>query len=146
MAALKRVLVTGPESSGTSLVSRIFRSAGADVVHQSATYDDGTGSLIAKARTCDWIVVVVRDPYATSRSQRQACGLTPQAAAFKLGDGYYQIANLIARTMLPVVFITYEQLVLDVESIRPTLHALDLKQPDTLEPVRNENVKYGVIA
>lgn len=72
-----RVLVTGCESSGTSLTARILRQAGAEVMHRSATYDGkfpdlkSLGKALAKA--CDVVVVVFRDPFSALASQRAKC-------------------------------------------------------------------------
>lgn len=136
-----KVVVTGPESSGTSLVSRIFRDAGAQVFHRSATYGDQWQSLVELADSCDAMVVVYRDPIATGRSQ-QAQGLTPFQAGVKLGDGYYNIACAIRLVSVPVVCITYEQLVLDSNSIRPLLVVMGLDADVQIEEVTNENAKY----
>lgn len=138
-----KVVVTGPESSGTSLVSRIFRSAGADVYHRSATYRDEWMMLVPLADACDAMIVVYRDPIATMKSQ-QAEGLSYHDAQAKLRAGYLEIACAIRLVTVPVWCVTYEQLVLDSNSIRPLLANLELDSNVDIEQVRNENTKYGV--
>ena len=136
-----KITVTGPESSGTSLVSRIFRNAGADVYHRSATYRTEWMMLAPLADACDAMIVVFRDPIATMKSQ-QAEGLTQYEADSKLRSGYYEIACAIRLVSVPVYCITYEQLVLDRNSIRPLLALLGLDADADIEEVRNENMKY----
>lgn len=136
-----KVVVTGPESSGTSLVSRIFRAAGAEVFHRSATYRNNWPNLVTLTDSCDAMIVVYRDPVATMKSQ-QAQGLTADEACSKLRDGYCVIAWTLRLVSVPVWCITYEQLVLDCNSIRPLLDELSLNADVDIEEVRNENAKY----
>jgi hypothetical protein len=136
-----KVVVTGPESSGTSLVSRIVRDAGAQVFHRSATYDEDWPSLVQLADSCDAMIVVYRDPIATMKSQ-QAQGLITDQARRKLRDGYYQISWAVRLVSVPIWCITYEQLVLDPNSIRPLLDLMGLDSNIHIEEVSNENAKY----
>lgn len=138
---MMKVVVTGPESSGTSLVSRIFRAAGAEVFHRSATYGNDYPNLVALADSCDAMIVVYRNPISTMKSQ-EADGLTSNKARIKLYDGYYQIARAITLVSVPVWCITYEQLILDPNSIRSLLALLGLNADVDIEDVRNENAKY----
>lgn len=136
-----KIVVTGPESSGTSLVSRILRDAGAEVFHRSATFRDDWVNLTALADKCDTMIVVYRDPMATMKSQ-EAEGLLPFQAYIKLRSGYLEIAYATRLVTVPVWCITYEQLVLDSNSIRPLLAYLGLNADVDIEEVRNENAKY----
>lgn len=136
-----KVVVTGPESSGTSLVSRILRDAGAKVFHRSATYRNDWPNLVTLADSCGAMIVVYRDPIATMKSQ-QTQGLTADEAWIKLRDGYCVIAWTLRLISVPVWCITYEQLVLDPNSIRPLLEWLGLNTDVAIEDVRNENAKY----
>lgn len=136
-----KVVVTGPESSGTSLVSRILHDAGAQVFHRSATYREDWPNLVQLADSCDAMIVVYRDPIATMKSQ-QAQGLLTDQARNKLRDGYYQISWAVRLVSVPIWCITYEQLVLDSNSIRPLLELLGLNADVHIEEVRNENAKY----
>jgi hypothetical protein len=136
------VVVTGPESSGTSLVSRILRSAGAQVFHRSATYADDYADLPALCAGADAVVVVFRDPVATMLSQMRQ-GLSHDEAAQKLRAGYREIAAVLRDLHSVIIYcMTYEQLVLDADSIRPLLRLLSLHADVTIEPVLNENRKY----
>jgi len=136
------LLVTGPESSGTSLVTRMLRAAGGVVAHRSATYPDDWADLPALAADCEAVIMVYRDPFATMASQI-AGGLSPNEAWRKLQDGYRQLAAIAHRR---VYCLTYEQLVLEPESIRPLLTDLGLDAAVVLEPVTNENVKHRRLA
>jgi len=137
-----RVLVTGPESSGTSLVSRIFRAAGADVAHRSATYRNDWADLPALAAACDETVVVYRDPMATLRSGVRQ-GLYYADALDRLHDGYRNIADLFTLRRVRVWCVTYEQLVLDQDSIRPLLYILGLDGGVEFELVTNQNAQHA---
>jgi hypothetical protein len=97
--------------------------------------------LAPLADACDAMIVVFRDPIATMKSQ-QAEGLTQYEADSKLRSGYYEIACAIRLVSVPVYCITYEQLVLDRNSIRPLLALLGLDADADIEEVRNENMKY----
>jgi hypothetical protein len=137
-----RITVTGPESSGTSLVSRIFRDAGAEVFHRSATFHDDWMDLVPLVDSCAAMIVVYRDPVATIKSQ-VAQGLTYGQARVKLQCGYYEIACAIRLVSVPVWCITYEALVLDRSSIRPLLALLGLDGSMPIEEIRNENIKHA---
>lgn len=136
-----RVLVTGCESSGTSLVARILRSAGANVMHRSATYDDEFPDLKSLAVEYDVVVVVFRDPFSTMASQR-AKGLSEVEAMRKLRRGYDELFKAFYCVTRPLFCITYEQLVLDSDSVRPLLWLLGLDDDAVIEKVRDENAKY----
>lgn len=135
-----RVLVTGPESSGTSLVSRIFRAAGAEVSHRSATYTNDWPDLPALAAECHETVVVYRDPVATLRSGVRQ-GLSGAEAYIRLREGYCNIAELLSLPNLEVWCVTYEQLVLDPNSIRPLLWLFGLNGDAEIEPITNQNME-----
>lgn len=137
-----RITVTGPESSGTSLVARILADAGAEVFHRSATFSDRWPSLTKLADSCDAMIVVFRDPISTLESQR-AQGLSHGDASIKLVMGYYEIADAIKLVSVPTWCVTYEQLVLDPNSIRPLLRRLGLDADVDIEDITNENVKYS---
>lgn len=135
---LIRVLVTGPESSGTSLVSRIFRQAGASVIHRSATYAEEYASLRATARQeCDAIAVVFRDPYATMASQ-----MWTGRAYDKLQQGYREIFFALDGLSVPMWVITYESLLLNPQSINPLLSVWGLNPTLVTEQITNENEKH----
>lgn len=134
------MLVTGPESSGTSLVANIFTEAGADVAHRSATYDDGwTTSLGVLARECDAVVAVFRDPFVTMQSQRAQGAAEPEE---KLRRAYHRLFGALRGLDVPLYILTYEQLVLNKHSIKPILRALGLNAGIEIEHVRDENYKY----
>jgi hypothetical protein len=97
--------------------------------------------LAPLADACDVMIVVYRDPVATMKSQ-QAEGLSRYEAEAKLRSGYYEIACAIRLVSVPVYCLTYEQLVLDPDSIRPLLALLNLDADADIEEVINENVKY----
>ena len=141
LSGFMRVLVTGPESSGTSLVSRIFRAAGAQVEHRSATFKDDQPNIVLVADSCDVVIVVYRNPMATMKSQ-MAQGLSIADARRKLVDGYHEIARMFTYATVPFWCVTYESLVLDPDSIRPLLALLHLSHDIDIEPVRDENAKY----
>lgn len=135
-----RLVVTGPESSGTSMVSRIFRQAGAEVVHRSATYNKDHSDLRSLIRDwCDATIVVFRDPFATMASQRW----TGRPFA-KLQYGYRELFYALADAPVSVFVINYEQLILDQKSINPLLEHLRLNPSLVTEDIRNENDKYIV--
>lgn len=138
-------LVTGPESSGTSLVSRILRRAGAEVCHRSATYGERWQSLRELADTCDVVVIVFRDPFSTMASQ-EAEGLDMKPALDKLRRGYREIFGSLLGSTDRVFVVTYEQLVLDRASIVPLLSHLGLDvNAAVAEEVTNENTKYASV-
>jgi hypothetical protein len=141
---MSTVVVTGCESSGTSLVTRILRSAGAWVQHRSATYDGDWDDLPALASQADAVVVVFRDPVVTMRSQIGQ-GLDEREALEKLRRGYRELAAVMGQLRtVPIYCITYEQLVLNPDSIRPLLALMGLDAGAAIEPVRNENSKYAL--
>lgn len=136
-----RVLVTGPESSGTTLTSRIFVQAGAEVVHRSATWNRRYPDLRIAAKECDAVIIVFRDPFATMQSQAWT-----ERAYEKLQEGYECIFVALTYYSKPRFVITYEQLVLEPLSIVPILEVLGLDPTRITEEIRNENKKYYEIA
>jgi hypothetical protein len=134
-----KVLVTGPESSGTSLVARILRSAGAEVCHRSATYDEDCPDMRRCAmHTCDAVVVIFRDPFATMKSQEW----TGRAYA-KLQEGYHELFFALMDLPIPIYCITYEGLVLNKWSIANLLDALGLNTNIEYEEITDENGKHS---
>ncbi len=132
------VLVTGPESSGTSLVSKILRQAGANVFHRSATYKGDWPDLRSLALDCAYIVVVFRDPACTMKSQRDQGFLSWD----KLQLGYNELFRALADIRKVIFVVTYEQLVLNPRSIDFVLVAMGLNPSAVTEQVRDENAKY----
>lgn len=139
-----RVLVTGCESSGTSLVSRILLRAGASIAHRSATYEQDWPDLHALARECGAVVVIFRDPFSVMASQEEQ-GLVSLRAYHKLRRGYFEMFSALRGIESPLYVLTYEQLVLNPDSIRPLLSVLGLDEDVQIEEVRDENAKYFAI-
>lgn len=132
-----KVLITGPESSGTSVIARIFVQSGADVIHRSATWDRKHPNLREASQECDAVIIVFRDPYATMQSQAWT-----KRAYEKLQEGYESIFNALNHYSKPRFVVTYEHLVINPRSINPVLLALGLKPQLVTEIIRNENDKY----
>lgn len=135
-----RVLVTGPESSGTTLLARIFELAGADkVYHRSATYAGDYPAMRPLANhECDAVMVIFRNPMVTMASQHWAAD-----PAQKLQRGYHEIFRALADIDTPVFVVSYEQIIWRPQSLGPLLYTLGLN-PDAIHEIeiRDENAKY----
>lgn len=129
--------MTGPESSGTTMLSRMLRQAGAEVAHRSATWGEEYRDFKAIAHECDATIIIFRDPICTMSSQ--AWARDPYG---KLQDGYDEIFEALWGYEKPRYVITYEQLVLNPASLNPILEHLGLDPDLVEEEVRNENAKY----
>ncbi len=123
------------------MTSRIFRQAGAEVFHCSATYRGHYPDLKALAYTCDAIIVVFRDPYATMRSQDWTGNPLK-----KLRDGYRELFTCLSDVTDQTFVITYEQLLLNPTSIHRLLDLLGLDASAVYEEIRDENRKHYVRA
>lgn len=135
-----RILVTGPESSGTTLLSRIFEVAGADkVYHRSATYAGDYPAMRPLANhECDAVIVIFRNPVVTMWSQNWAAD--PYR---KLQQGYHEIFRALADIDTPIYVVSYEQIIWRPQSLQPLLHNLGLDPDATYEvEIRDENAKY----
>jgi len=119
------------------MVSRIVRQAGADVAHRSATWEGDYPFLSKIAQQCDRVLVVFRDPYAILQSQDFA--RDPHG---KLMAGYQALFWMLCHTHTPLYVITYEQLILNPDSLDWILRRWGLNPDAVSEEIRDENAKY----
>lgn len=123
-----RVLVTGPESSGTRWLAGLLAEAGGQTLHRSQPYGTDWLDLAAMLDSFDAVVVIVRGYYAQVESlkERLACG-DPYA---KRRKALRLVAPILADPKVHLV--TYESMGSPVE-VRHLLTVLGL-DPDATVP------------
>lgn len=128
------VLCTGPESSGTRLLSRIV-ATGTAVVHRSIPHGQTWWTLD------DWrgpIVAIVREEFATCESALAA----GHAATLDEAVERRQKAIQILQAREDVIWVQYERLVADPVGVTAEIGralGVELTVP---EPITDENRKY----
>lgn len=166
MSDKRAFLVLGPESSGTRLATQILLAAGCtgsaehyqpldrhpaegdlvvwrrSVPHAGEPLD--LGRLLAKLHGYQvQVVVTVRDPVATRRSQiANGHSRTPEQADAKIRAAYVAIFGQLAAAELPYELLVYEALVLNPREVQRELCSrlgLPAGEPVT---VTDENAKW----
>lgn len=164
---MKGVLVLGPESTGTRLLTRILISAGAsgEDGHQQA-FDAGavSGELIVWRRSVphlrQWLdlesmletleqydvcaIVTVRDWWCTEKSQVRNSHVESEAkAAANMARAYREIFSQLANFSIPFSVVVYESLVSYPHSVQKALmEDLGLDFPKQFIQITDENRKY----
>lgn len=103
-----KILVAGPESSGTRLLARLVANLGVEVLHKSMPH--GPDWPDVNALDCDRAVFILRDWHATLESQKNAGHLN----YWPLHDPEDRLRTSIAKMFVfekPYVLVTYEGLV-----------------------------------
>lgn len=138
---MKKVLVTGPESSGTKLVAQLMTMAGADVLH--FTPRGLRGDVFLDGVDFDAVVVVVRDGYATEQSMVQNSHAKDlQEAKYMLFDAMQQIYGALEHTEVECHQITYESVLLNNGAVQRLAEVLGLMPDFTYDKIRDANAKY----
>jgi hypothetical protein len=145
-----RILVTGPESSGTKMVAAILIKAGADVVHDTPRWciDD----QFQDGENYDYVVLVIRTGYCTARS------MCDNQHAYDGSDSDNRRDLTLAYRMVPealwsilhfikdhtkVRVVTYEALVHETEgALGGLLDDLGLSKDFDFDPICDANAKY----
>jgi hypothetical protein len=104
-----RVLVTGPENSGTGAVAELLRQAGADVVHRAIPHVLDWNAAEEFKDEVDRTVVVIRGLYAHVRSLEEHSGALRQHGCGPVRHRGWALDTL---WQFPSsVWVTYESLV-----------------------------------
>lgn len=104
-----RVLITGPESSGTRYVTALLAAGGAETLHRSQPEGLDWIDLAAMLDDFDAIVVMIRGQLAQVRSQ-QTCGIEKddESALVRRRKALARVAPIFGDPKVSVV--TYESL------------------------------------
>lgn len=119
-----RIVVTGPESSGTRMLTRMLREAGGSVVHRPMPYGgkrkakDANGRSVRIPGTAVWpelvddepdvVVVVERDLRSTIRSQVEVGHVADEDEALAaIRRAYLDIATQLAALKVPFWPVAY---------------------------------------
>lgn len=142
-----KVLITGPESSGTKLVASLLRGAGAEVTHSSPNYRREQGKFPHKASDYDAVIIVIRNWYAQNHSMVDAGHTSNLSRARRLvyqglSDILYGLSYGAEAT--GVYLITLESLIYEPDSLRQLLRQLGLKETSSAggHEIGNPNSKY----
>lgn len=142
-----RLLVCGPESSGTKMVASLLKQAGADVTHNSPNYRREEDSFPHTGENFDAVVIVVRNwlpnvesmidaGHADSFSQGREMvinGLSDIIYGLKYSDLYKRGK---------VYLVTYESIVHEPSSINFLCDELLLDFWKITDTIGNGNAKY----
>lgn len=138
-APSRRVVVCGPEASGTSLLTRIVGSM-SDVTTTHRSIPDGEDWMWFAHEEYAAAIVVVRDFYPAARA-KVAGGHVPtlEQAYEELRWAIRVIGGLRCRWTL----VTYEALVArPAEVVAEIAEFLGVDPPASFEPIRDENEKW----
>lgn len=141
-SAALRVLLAGPESSGTKMLAAILGQLGADVVHHSPNYWSWDGYEPHRAKSFDAVVVLIRSGETTARSMLDS----GHAANFHRAR-VMQASALLAifstlHSFANVHIVTYESLVYEPGALILLARNIGLNPDLPHDEVRNANVKY----
>lgn len=143
-----KLLVAGPESSGTKQVAYVLKTCGAEVTHRSYPHGGGprpdvfwwpADQYIADS---DAIVFVSRDLYATCQSQIQVGHVdTVEKALANIRTAHFRIADQAFRYSKPIYYVTLESLQ-NPGAVEGLCLLLGLEYNYMHEPVADPNAKY----
>jgi hypothetical protein len=149
-----RVIVTGPESSGTNYVTRLLASGGADALHRSqpegadwidvlAMLDHPASGYDRPVPPYDYAVVVIRGLHSHMRSMlRRNIETHPGEALSRRNASLGRLGAILGDPR--VLVVTYESLTSETER-RFLLATLGLDSEAAVrEPFYDENRKYDV--
>lgn len=104
-----RVLATGPEASGTTILTHLLAAGGADALHRSQPEGPDWIDVEAMLDDFDHTVVIVRGLVGNLASlQRKGLAETPEAAAARRRKALSRLAPILGHPRVTVV--TYESL------------------------------------
>lgn len=135
-----KVLVTGPESSGTRWLTDYLTKAGADALHRSQPEGPDWIDLESMLGDFDHVVVVVRGLLANVRSmEMRGCVEDVPAGFVKRRRALGSIGRVLGHGR--VTLVTYESLAHRAERLQ-LLANLGLAESDDHWPWVDENVKH----
>lgn len=138
-----RVLVTGPESSGTKMLSSLLRQAGAEVTHSSPNYKSEQDHHPHDMKDFDAVVLIVRNGYCNAQSMLDAGHAeSEKEAKWMIGNGLKFILSNHGLWTDNLYVVTYESLVHERESIVQLCESLNLDVSQTTDKIGDGNVKY----
>ena len=141
--ANKRILVTGPESSGTKMVCALLRQAGAVVTHSSPNYKSEQDSTPHDIGDFDDVVLVVRNGFCNMKSMLDAGHAeSEEEAAWMIGNGLKFILTTHDLWTDNLHVVTYESLVHEEEALLTLCKTLGLDASKIVDKVGDGNAKY----
>lgn len=137
-----RILVTGPESSGTKMVAALLRQAGAKIVHSSPNYRYYSGEPAHRSEGFDAVVLVMRDGYANVNSMiENGHAQAPGAARMMIVRGLLWILSNL-REWEKVHVTTYEALTTRPGALAALCRELGLPEEFEHDEIGDGNAKY----
>lgn len=139
----KRILVAGPESSGTKMLAELLTRAGADVVHHSPNYRLWNGDEFHRARDFDKVVIIVRNGFANAKSMvdNHHADSEDRGRVMQAQGLLSILSNLWAFSN--VYFTTYEALVHEQpDSVYALIDQMELPLLPLNVSIGNGNAKY----
>lgn len=138
-----RILVTGPESSGTKLTAQLLKAAGSEaveVVHY--TPRPRRGDKFASGLDFDWVVLVVRDTYSCARSMFQNYHAeNPLQGEWMILEALYGILKHLAGHRR-VHIITYSSIIHKPGAIKALCRRLGLAEDFEMPQIGDGDAKY----
>ena len=143
-----RVLVAGPESSGTKLLTQLINEAGGEAIHLSMPYGGGPRPGFVDwpdldSAQADVVVISARDPYALICSQIENEHVDSEAWSLRrIQEAYRRIFAWLTVSGLPFFVIPYEALVLQPDAKARFVELLELNPESVTLNVQDANSKY----
>ncbi len=137
-----RILVTGPESSGTKMVASLLRQAGADVTHSSPKYRIEQGKDLYDGSDFDATVLVIRNGYTNALSMvDNGHESNVSMAEWQIADDIYEILESL-NSFFNVHVVTYEAIVHEPKAIEVLCKTLGLDHTKITDTIGDGNAKY----
>ncbi len=137
-----RILVTGPESSGTKLVASLLRQAGADVTHSSPKYRIEQGKDLYDGYGFDATVLVIRNGYTNVLSMvDNGHESNVSMAEWQIADDIYEILESLS-SFFNVHVVTYEAIVHEPKAIEVLCETLGLDHTKITDTIGDGNSKW----
>ncbi len=138
-----KVLVTGPESSGTKMLSALLRQAGAEITHSSPNYKSEQDSTPHDMKSFDAVVLIVRNGYCNIKSMIDANHAEDEKEAkWMIGNGLKFILTTHGLWTDNFYVTTYESIVHEPESLSKLCRSLGLDPSKITDKVGDGNAKY----
>lgn len=112
---MNKVLVLGPESSGTKMVTSLLRRLGVDAIHRSVPYGLEWATMIRDQAWTDVVVVVRHGPVVARSQVEQHLPRDVEMAQDAIVEALTLIMHDLVRNHVRRHIVTYEAFVLNPE-------------------------------
>lgn len=141
-----KILVVGPESSGTRMLAAILGKTGHEIIHSSPAFrmfmDDGNGQPVKYFNEYDKVVLIIRNGVWNEQSM-QLRGRAVKEPRAQIAEDILDVLIDFRRWGVPVIIQTYESLVYEQDkALWELCNALGIDPPIKYDQIMNGNEKF----